>query len=74
MTNKAELDTIYKQNLEQDIIAFLAKLQDIDIRKAMDIYYSSRLSKQIARNEYGIENMDAKYLVDDLLENESDLF
>ncbi|MFI3214029.1 MAG: hypothetical protein R3Y24_11905 [Eubacteriales bacterium] len=74
MTNKLELDTVYKQNLEQDIILFLATVQDIDIRKAMDIYYSSRLSEQIAGNKYGIENLDAKYLVEDLIENESELF
>lgn len=38
------------------------------------IYYSSRLSKQISGNECGIENLDAKYLVEDLVENESELF
>ncbi len=74
MMSKVELEIIYKQNLEQDIIGFLAQVRNIDIRKAMDIYYSSRLSKQIAGNEYGIENMNAKYLVEDLMENESNLF
>ncbi|WP_249028828.1 hypothetical protein [Tannockella kyphosi] len=74
MTNKIALDSIYKQNLEQDIISFLAKKKNIDIRKAMDVYYNSKLSKQISNNECGIENLDAKYLVEDLMENESELF
>ena len=39
----------------------------------MDIYYSSRLAEQIAGDRYGIENMDAKYLAEDLIENELEL-
>ena len=44
------------------------------MRKAFDIYYSSKLAAQIAEGSYGIENMDAKYLAEDLIENESELF
>lgn len=40
----------------------------------MDIYYNSRLAKQIEQGTYGIENMDYKYLAQDLIENEPDLF
>ena len=43
-------------------------------RKAMDIYYRSKLAKQIEQGIYGIENMDYKYLAEDLLENEPELF
>ena len=52
----------------------LAKLKEIEIRKAFDIYYSSKLANQIAAGAYGIENMDAKYLAEDLIENEIELF
>ena len=45
-----------------------------DLRKAFDIYYSSKLAEQISNDSYGIENMDAKYLAEDLIENESELF
>ena len=41
-----------------------------DRRKAFDIYYSSKLAEQISNDSYGIENMDAKYLAEDLIENE----
>ena len=68
------LTELYKQNLENDIILNLAGIKGIEIRTAFDIYYSSKLASQIANGEYGIENMDAKYLAEDLVENESKLF
>ena len=49
-------------------------MKGIEIRKAFDIYYSSKLADQIAKGECGIENMDAKYLAEDLIENEPELF
>ena len=70
MTDKKQLGEIYKQNLENDIILNLAKLKGIAIRTAFDIYYNSRLATQIAEGVYGIENLDAKYLAEDLIENE----
>ena len=63
-----------KQNLENDIIDTLSKMKKIDLRKAFDIYYSSKLAEQISNDSYGIENMDAKYLAEDLIENEPELF
>lgn len=74
MIEKKQLSEIYKQNLESDIIIYIAKQKQIEIRKAFDIYYSSRLADQIAKGEWGIENMDAKYLAEDLIENEPELF
>ena len=43
-------------------------------RLVVIIYYSSKLAEQISNDSYGIENMDAKYLAEDLIENEPDLF
>lgn len=74
MVDNKKLSEIYKQNLENDIIVYLAKRKNIEIRKAFDIYYSSRLAAMIEAGEYGIENMDAKYLAEDLIENEPELF
>lgn len=73
MTNH-DLDVVYKQNLETSIIEQIAKLKDISQRKAMDIYYNSKLSEQIQLGSYGIENLDYKYLAEDLIENEPELF
>lgn len=74
MVNKKKLETVYKQNLENDIITMISEITKVDLRKAFDIYYSSKLAEQISNDCYGIENMDAKYLVEDLLENEPELF
>lgn len=73
MADKTQLSKIYKQNLENDIILNIAKIKNIAIREAFDIYYSSKLAGQIAVGECGIENMDAKYLAEDLIENEPEL-
>lgn len=74
MVDKKQLSEIYKQNLENDIIKAIADIKRVDLRKAIDIYYSSKLAAQIADSSYGIENMDAKYLAEDLIENEPELF
>lgn len=74
MRNKQNIDYIYKQNLEESIIEFLSKEKKLELRQAMDIYYNSRLAKQIEQGTYGIENMDYKYLAQDLIENEPELF
>ena len=74
MTNRKQLEEIYKQNLENDIINVISEIKGIDLRKAFDIYYSSKLDEQIENGSYGIENMDAKYLAEDLIENEPELF
>ena len=74
MSNIDAINDEYKQNLEESIIGYLADINHIEIRQAMDIYYRSRLSEQIAEGRYGIENMDFKYLALDLIENEPELF
>lgn len=74
MIDKNQLEEFYKQNLENDIINAIVEMKGIDLRKAFDIYYSSRLAEQIENDSFGIENVDAKYLAEDLIENEPDLF
>ena len=74
-----------QEDLENDIINAISEIKGIDLRKAFDIYYSSKLAEQISNGSYGIENiaakslernrnMDAKYLAEDLIENEPDIF
>ena len=55
-------------------INVISQIKEIDLRKAFDIYYSSKLAEQISNDSYGIENMDARYLAEDLMENEPELF
>jgi hypothetical protein len=66
-------DTI-KEALEKEIVELIATEKDISRREAMDIFYSSDLSSQIDKGEYGIHYLDAKYLLQDLIENEPELF
>ena len=74
MVDKKQQEEDYKQNQENDIINAISEMKGIDLRKAFDIYYSSKLAEQILNDSYGIENMDAKYLAEDLIENEPELF
>ena len=74
MRNKKNIDYIHKQNLEESIIEYLSIEKNLELRQAMDTYYNSRLAKQIEQGTYGIENMDYKYLAQDLIENEPELF
>jgi hypothetical protein len=78
MTNKsyslAALENFHKEKLEEDIIGILATKKQLDLRVAMKLYYNSKLSKQISEGVFGIQYLDANYLVADLLENESAIF
>ena len=40
MIDHTQLTTIYKQNLESNIIKLIADIKQLDLRKAIDIYYS----------------------------------
>jgi hypothetical protein len=71
---KKELRDVYITLLEEDLIKTIAEVIKINNRKAMHIYYKSKLCQQIASGDYGIEYMDYKYLVNDLIENEPELF
>lgn len=74
MTDQDVLNKIYKQNLEESIVYYIAEEKNISIECAMDIFYSSKLSAQINEGKFGIENMDYKYLANDLISNEPELF
>lgn len=73
-TNKESLEKFYIQSLDNDIIEYLAEIKNINIRIAMDIYYKSLLCKQVHEGENGIQYLDYKYLAEDLIENEKELF
>ncbi|MGL5414250.1 MAG: hypothetical protein ACRDAU_01180 [Clostridium sp.] len=72
--NQDALEKFYLQELDKDIIEYLAERKDIEIRSAMDIYYRSLLCEQIHNKENGIQYLDYKYLTEDLIENEKNLF
>lgn len=74
MTDQKELKKVYLRNLEESIIARLAVEKSIDIDTAMHLYYKSNLAELIEMGKTGIEYLDYKNLVDNLIETEPELF
>lgn len=74
MTDRQALTSFYRQNLEGDIIRYISYAKELPLEQAMDVYYRSDLAVQIQDGKYGIDNMDYKYLAEDLIENEPSLF
>lgn len=72
--NEEILENIYRENLEERIIAYLAEQCNFSYEKAMDIYYNSKLPDKIYNGKEGIQYLDYKVLVQILIETEQDLF
>ena len=72
--NEEVLERVYKESLEERIIAYLAEKSDFSYDRARDIYYSSKLSDKIFLGKNGIQYLDYKVLVQILLETEKELF
>ena len=68
-----DIETLLNHELENDIIRHLALRLNVTLEEAMKIYYSSKLAAQLEAGAFGIENLDAKYLAEDLIENEAPL-
>ena len=58
------LENFYNENLEKKIIFCLAERKGLELEKAMDIYYNSRLASLIESGAYGIQYLDFKMLTD----------
>ena len=74
MVDGETLEKIYQENLEENLISYLAKIRNISLYDAMDIYYKSRLSDKISQGRYGIQYLDHKVLTQILLDTEPELF
>ncbi len=70
--NEETLESVYLENLEERIIAYLAKICDFSYEKAIDLYYSSKLSDKIYLGKDGIQYLDYKVLAQILLETEKE--
>ena len=65
-----QLEEIYIQSLEINLIEYLSIQLQINNREAMRIYYQSKLCQQIHEGRFGIQYLDYKYLAEDLIETE----
>ncbi len=71
--NEEMLERIYQENLEEQIIAYLAETCDFSYEKAMELYYSSKLADKIYLGKEGIQYLDYKVLAQILIETEKEL-
>jgi hypothetical protein len=71
--NEEILERVYQENLEERLIAHLAKTCGFSYEKAMDLYYNSKLSDKIYLGKDGIQYLDYKVLAQILLETEKGL-
>ena len=74
MIEESIIEKIYQEQLEEDIILYLAKVRNIGLDDAMEIYYKSKLADKIAQGKYGIQYLDYKVLVNILQETEPEIF
>lgn len=72
--NGDTLEKYYKEGLEERIIAHLAKVKNLTLEQAMDIYYSSQLAQKIHDGKDDVQYLDYKVLVQILLDTEPELF
>ena len=74
MLKDKDLKNIRHELLEERVITYLARTRKLDTLEAMDIYYSSRLADQVARNEYGLHHFGYRELARMLMEKDPELF
>lgn len=68
------LEYMYREELDERLIAHLAKVKNLSLFKAMDLYYHSRMADLIGKGMYGIQYLDYKVLVEMMIDNEPNLF
>lgn len=61
---EADLEAVYQEHLEEDIILCLSKRRGIPAEEAMKLYYSSKLADRIHDGLYGIQYLDFENLTD----------
>ena len=68
------LEKYYKEAREERIISHLAKMKNLSLEQAMDLYYRSHLAQKIHEGQDDVQYLDYKVLVQILLDTESELF
>lgn len=63
----AAAERVRLTHLEAQIVDLLAERTGMDAASALGFWYRSDLSAHVERNDYGLQFLDANYLVDELL-------
>ena len=56
------LERVYKENLEERIIAYLSETRNISLEAAMNIYYCSKIADKIHQGVEGIQYSIIRFL------------
>lgn len=67
-----QLNSVLLENLETDIIKGIAARLDVSVESALRIYYSNPLAAAIEANDFGMQYLDASYLVEGILKNSNE--
>ena len=59
-------------HLEAQVLAILSERTGMDAESALKCWYDSDLCAAVERNEYGLQYLDANYLVEELLRRASE--
>ena len=68
------LEYMYREELDERLIAHLADVTNLPLDKALDLYYHSRMADMIGHGMYGIQYLDYKVLVEMMMDTEKELF
>jgi len=60
--NTDKVQKIYKRELENKIICNIASVKKCELRKAMDIYYSSNVPEKIEKEMGDVKKLDVQAL------------
>ena len=71
--NTDKVQKIYKRELENKIICNIANMKPCELRKAMDIYYSSNVPNKIAKEQGEIETMNVQELTKEAMKKKREL-
>ncbi len=74
MIDEQVMEKVYRERLDENIISQIAEMKGLDLNKAMDIYYNSKLADRISKGLYGIQYLDYRNLTQLLIDTEPEAF
>ena len=69
-----KVQKIYKRELENKIIFNIANMKSCELRKAMDIYYSSNVPGKIEKEMGNVKELDVQALTKEVMKKKREFF
>ena len=70
--NTDKVQNIYKREFENKIIRNIANMKECELRKAMDIYYSSNVPRKIRKKVGDVKELDVHALTKEAMKKKRD--